>query len=691
MNKSSKDIKTIIEKSGHKLATELSKWMDQRPVDSLHNFNEMLTSAASLGLTLICQLMGVAGVRLNPLPNEQQPLLEAHNNNQHNTVYALCRDLKMNPYSAGVINDVISDQLRNDLIQSELMIFERKLRKANLDEVTVENLLNYANGISETGSVSKPLKIFLYLLAELSLVSLLHKTRKSYGDSIIDTVVHEASGSTMMHIAAAYGRINMLEYLLFERANHTRKTTGGLTAPHLAAARGHKECMQYIIEYTRKEEKCTLGILPKQILRDFDENIKSYHLDLLSTAELDAISSAKDDYTKTKLVISSRCEKTGISSEKCLWDAVIKEQRNIKDLITDDFISAVECDVRDFVQEVVRIDSRFKGTIVTRCPMVEKTEFFLPETFEFFCELEDWHALQEGCVSLGKNAKMGKEGEFTDTLKSSKDQDFLNGSNFRHSFYKAAQESLKRFTFKSMALVPPFLSHFSTGLCIFGIFRKKSRIHLVQVMISPVLKVPSPADHPLHKRYQNRLKFSSHEHLANNSENKWVYLLNFTYKSVLSALTEEEHMVLCVCLYFSKLLSTCWWLPRRQHRRVGCTWQTYPIGVDFPSARTLITFFFEELIEAKEGSWKRENFLEKVISVLKRAAPPAKRKVSFLNTSTLNPPLNSVNAVINFLENISMKNGNEIQEDGQNGAKTCRRHSNINKAISKNSLNVETE
>ncbi|XP_064085939.1 uncharacterized protein LOC135201025 isoform X4 [Macrobrachium nipponense] len=691
LKKGSKDIKTIIEKSGHKLASELGKWMDEQPAYSLHNFNEMLATASSLGLTLTCQLMGVAGVRLNPLPSEQQPLLLAINNNQHNTVYSLCRDLKMNPYIIGVTEDEISQQLKNDLLQSELLIFEKKLHKAAFDEVTVGNLMNDANGISEKGSIKNPSKMFLYLLAELSLVTLLHRTRKFSDDSLLDTIVNDATGSTMLHIAAAYGRINMIEYLLSVGADHTCKTKDGLTAPHLAAARGHKKCMEYIIDYTKHHEKWN-SVLPQQVLNSFEENMKSYHLDVLSTSDLDAISSAKDDFTKTQIILASRCEKMGVSSEKNLKELLTKEQRLIKDLISDDFIISVERDICDFVREIMRIDSRFKGTIVSRNPVFEKCEFFLPETFEFFCELESYHALSEGCISLGKTLKNAKDGESVDILKSTKDQEFFRGSNFKLSFYKAAKQALQNFTFKTLALIPPFFGQSLTGIFIYGLLTNKPRMNLVQIAITPVLKVPSFTDSVLRKRYQNQLQFPGNEHLANTEDSRWIYLSNFTPKHILSALTEDEQMVLWTCLYFRKLLSLCWWLPKKQERRVGCIWQSYPISVDFPTQRLLIFSFLDELVETKDGHWKKENYLDKVVCVLRRCSPPTKRKVSFLSDSPIVNPLTSISAVMAFLEKITVKNGLEPQEDSHNSApKSFGKFGKTNKAVSKNSLNVELE
>ncbi|XP_068203123.1 uncharacterized protein [Palaemon carinicauda] len=690
LKKGTNDIKTIIEKSGQKLSSELSKWMDERPAYTLHNFNDMLTTAASLGLTLTCQLMGVAGVRLNPLPGEQQPLLLAIKNNQHSTVYALCRDLKMNPYSIGVTEDDISQQLKNDLLQSELLIFEKKLHKAALDEVTVGNLMNDANGISEKGSIKNPSRMFLYLLAELSLVTLLHRTRKSSDDTLLDTIVNDVTGSTMLHIAAAYGKINMVEYLLSVGADHTCKTVDGLTAPHLAAARGYKKCMEYIIDYTKHHEKWN-SVLPQQVLDSFEENVKSYHLHVLSTADLDAISSAKDDFTKTQIILANRCEKMGVSNEKCLRELLIKEQRSIKDIISDDFIISVERDVCDFVREIMRIDSRFKGTIVSRNPVFEKCEFFLPETFEFFCELENYHALNEGCISLGKNLKNGKDGDTVDILKSTKDQEFFKGSNFKVAFYKAAKQALQKFKFKTIALIPPFFSHSVTGIYIYGLLTNKPRMNFVQIVVTPVLKVPCFSDNVIRKRYHNQLQFPGHEHLANTEESKWVYLSNFTAKHVLSALTDEEQMVLWTCLYFRKLLSTCWWLPKKQQRRVGCVWQSFPITVDFPNTRLLISSFLDELVDSKDSHWKKENYIDKVVCVFRRCSPPTKRKVSFLSDSPSVIPRTSISAVMAFLEKISIKNGLEPQEDGHISVKSFGKFGKANKAVSKNSLNVELE
>ncbi|KAK7007728.1 hypothetical protein SK128_016929 [Halocaridina rubra] len=656
------NIKSQIENPGQDFGTELSKWLDQQPAESFKDFNYILASAASLGLTLMCQLMGMAGVKLSPLSHEKQPLYLALSNNHHYTAYALCRDLQMNPYAIGLTNCDISNQLSHDLLQSEVILFEKKLHKAELDENIVKNLLNYIGAVCKRDNVNKPSKMFLYLLSELGLVSLLYKTRRACSNISIDTIVHEASASTMLHIAAAYGNINMVEYLLVEGAEYSRQTLGGLTAAHLAAARGHRECMQYIIDYTGGAAKCSRGILPQKLLSDFDSNMKDYHRDLLSFADSKTISVAKDDYTTTNKILSSIYSDSKITSEMDLRDTIWKEMRHMREHLSRELMNHIQNDSTGFLEKVAIVDSRFTGKIISRNPLTEDIELFVPDAFKFYLELDNCHALNENSIS--SKTKFEKFGEFECITfsDSTKEQEFFSGSNFRYAFHKAAQETLKNFFFRFIALVPPFLTPTSTGISVHGIYRRGSRTHLVRLLLSPVLKALCPSEILICKRLQNQFQPSPYEHLANN-ESIWVYLFNMRYKSLLTLLCEDDLMVLWICLYFGKLLNLCWWHPRKKQKRFGCARQTYPPAVDFPNSDALISLFCKELFELNDEPYVKENVIERVIAILKRSLTFGERKVSFVMHSSVHCQSNSVVAVIHFLERISKENINCYNKD----------------------------
>lgn len=658
-------LKTTAETSGHKLEEELGTWLDRWPTSSSVNYTDMLAMASSLGLTLTCQLLGVAGVQLNPLPNHLHPLVMAVNNSHHETAYSLCRDLKMNPYSTACNLDNISEQLANDLLESELQKFERKLRKKEVGDSVTADLLDYAKGVKE-GQTDKQNKTFMYLLAELSLVTILHRIRMCSSVDI-NGIVHDASGSTMLHIAAAYGKINMVEYLLSQGANHACMTFGGLAAVHLAAVRGHKACMEYMVEFTQNDIECSAGMKSGVIFHNFKENVKKHHLDILSCQESSVIANTKGDHAKAKLILTYRCEKLGIKSSTSLWDSMTQELKKTEHLLSKDFESSVKSDAQMLFDKIGQVDKRFVGKIVPSFPLGEKTEFFLPESFEFYLELDSYSALLDGCISIKEMERNEvKNGEYIIGISSEMDQDLFIGATFKNSFCKAVHEALAATSFKYLALVPPFLAHTSTGVCIYTLYHYKQRVLLLRLMLSPVLKAPFPRKLQLHKlpeHFQNHLEANDHEHIGNTSEGNWIYMFNFTFKSIIAGVKEEEYIVLQACFYFARLLSTCWWLPKQEKRRNGRAWQIYPVGVNVPSPRTLKSLFLQELIEEHEQHWDKEHFIERIISVLKRASYSGKCVDSIMPPQWQPALSGGIQATIQFLQNLQEKTADKIKKN----------------------------
>ncbi|XP_042229577.1 uncharacterized protein LOC121871401 isoform X2 [Homarus americanus] len=664
MNDGMAYLKTIAEVSGHRLGEELNTWLDRWPTSSSLNYTDMLAVAAGLGLTLTCQLLGVAGVCLNPLPNHLHPLAQAVNNNHLETAYSLCRDLKMNPCSSNYNFDKISEQLMNDLLESELQKFERKLRKKEIGDSATEDLLNYAKGTKE-GQTDKQTRAFLYLLAELSLVTILHRIRRVHSHLDINGIVHQASGSTMLHIAASYGKINMIEYLLSQGADHTCLTSGGLAAVHLAAIRGHKECMEYMEEYTGTDMECSVGMKPRVMLQQFNDSINRCHLDLLSSQDISKISNVKGDHAKAKLILSHRCNKLGITNLTTLWDTLIQEQKKMEDIVSNEFESCVQHDIQLLFDKIKEVDERFAGKVISSYPLAEKIELFLPENFEFYLEVDEYHSLKGGCISIEEIER--NERECFVKISSSRDQDLFIGANFRNSFFKATHEALVTTSFKSLALISPFLAHTPTGVCIYAAYREKQRMLLLRLMLNPVLKAPFPKWFQLHKlpkRFQNYLQSHTYEHVTNTSEGNWVFLFNVAHKYIIARVTEEERIVLQACFFFVKLLSTSWWLPKQEERRYGRSWQIYPVGVSVPNLRTLKSLFLEQLMEQQPLSWDKEYFIERIISVLKRASYSEKYVESLIMPLLWEPKVSgAIQATVQFLQSLQEINHDKVKKN----------------------------
>ena len=614
-------LKTTAEVSGHRLGEQLNTWRDRRS-STFSNSTDALTLAASLGLTLTCQLLGVAGVPLHPLPHLPHPLVRALDRGHFHTAYSLCRDLKMNPFSTGIASNTVPEQLVADLVESELKKIDKKLRKKGIGATATEDLLHRVRG-DHSAHTLKQLQTVMYLLAELNLVTLLHCMRKRLLDLDFNMRVHTASASTMLHVAAAHGKIAMVEYLLSRGADQKRLTQGGLAPSHLAAIRGHAECIEYLVGCSRAEPECGWGLSPAQLLQHFNDNMKSRHLDLLTQQEAVAIMGTNGESAKAQLILAGRCGKLGITSPASLWLMLEDEESRIKAFVSRALDESILCDVKELCRQIEEKDKRFCGNVVSYPLVREKMELLLPDYFEFYLELEEYSALEGGSITLMNGNDSPKA--CVAKVASTKDQSLFTGENFMNTFRRVAQEALSATTFTTLTLVPPFLAHTHGGVCIHAALKCPIRVVLVRVMLTPVIKVTIPrwlnSEHPSGEgQLQPGNHFISHEHLAAGPDGKWMFLLNHFVEWVVTKGEEHEWRVLQACLYFTKLLETCWWLPKKVTRDYGMTWHILPVGVTVPHITTLQLHFMEELLGEGRKAWANEQQFAHLVAVVRRAS-----------------------------------------------------------------------
>lgn len=640
-------LKTIAEVSGHRLGEQLKTWRDRRSSTSFGYSTDALTQAASLGLTLTCQLLGVAGVPLHPLPNLPHPLARALGHYHYHTAYSLCRDLKMNPYSAGVSANVVPEQLLADLMESELKKIDKKLRKKGIGAVAAEDLLERIRGKHNTPTL-KQLQTVMYLLAELNLVTLLHQMRQRILDLDFNMRVHTASASTMLHVAAAHGKIAMVEYLLSRGADQKRLTRGGLTPSHLAALRGHAECIEYLVGCSRAEPECGWGLSPSQLLEHFNDNMKSRHLDLLTHQEALAIMGTSGELAKAQLILAGRCAKLGITSPGSLWLMLEDEESRIKAFISKELEESVLCDIKELCQQIEEKDERFCGKVVSYPLMREKMDLLLPDNFEFYLELEEYSGLEEGSINVvnGNDSPKGYVSKITTT----KDQGLFTGENFINTFRRVAQEALSATTFTTLTLVPPFLAHTPGGVCLHVALKCPMQVVLVRVMLTPVIKITVPKWISLEhlsgeKQVQPENNLIFQVHLAAGPDGRWMFLFNHLVEWVVSHGEEYKWRVLQACFYFTKLLETCWWLPKKVTRDYGMTWHIIPIGVAVPHTTTLQLHFMEELLGEGRDAWTKDQWFARLVAVVRRASFP----VSVESTPDDLKPTSAMQATLQFL------------------------------------------
>ncbi|CAL4176243.1 unnamed protein product, partial [Meganyctiphanes norvegica] len=111
---------------------------------------KILVDASELGLSLTVQLLGLEDFELRPNHNEASPIEKAQEKDHYDTLYALCRDLKLCPYAKLRKSNEIMERLEEDLCIAECIIFKKYapaeyvLLLLDIDEDKVQDFLEQA-------------------------------------------------------------------------------------------------------------------------------------------------------------------------------------------------------------------------------------------------------------------------------------------------------------------------------------------------------------------------------------------------------------------------------------------------------------------------------------------------------------------------------------------------------------------
>ncbi|CAL4171550.1 unnamed protein product, partial [Meganyctiphanes norvegica] len=585
--------------------------------DSKYN-RDLLQVASRLGLSLTCQLLGIAGVCLNSLPGESHPIKEALTTNHNDTAYTLCRDLKMSPYcAAGLSEERLQFLFKNDLFESDIEKFRRK-------EKNEKTLIKYLEQIKENKTNDSPDKHLLHLLAKNGLVSLLHKISIITAQDL-NLVVHDVSGSTMLHIAAAYGETNMMEYFLTHGADPWYPNKGGLAAAHLAAIRGHKDCMEYILKYTKKDESCSKGMKASGFLLCYKDNLSKSYLDTMTSQDASMIKNITNEYDKAMNILEKYFKNLSIQTQNSLRDTSLKDQELMNDSKTKSVNEAITSDVKLLFKCVEELDQRFKGKVIHCGPIIEGYECFLPENYDFKLEIDGSNFSENVTVNMDDNGIVN--------VTSSTDTDLLKKTNFIDSFYNSVSKALKNTAFQNISLIPPFQIKLKFGTSVNALYRDQERALIIRIHLIPVIKVPMPPNHQLQllgHKYEDLVRSIKHEHITNTNDGKWSYLFTNTELAVFTSLDYDKKLVFHTCFFLVKLMKECWWIQKKYQRQLGQALQTFPVGVRDISNGILKSLFFKELSHAQDTSWGEEHFIERLISIFNSAPVPGEEMENFI-------------------------------------------------------------
>ncbi|XP_069936024.1 uncharacterized protein [Cherax quadricarinatus] len=581
-----------------------------------------LCTAASLGMSLTCQMLGLEDFHLHPLPSENHPVELSLERQQFETLYTLLRDLHM-PLVSLMKNEDLPQTLCQEVELAELEQL-KVLLKRYTNNNKFSDLMKQVEAAYRGQEVTLENTI-LIAISRLGLVSLFFKLSNKINDVNVNSIVDELTGTKMLHVAALYGRLGMIEYLLYNGADIQAEDKRGLTAAHLAAVKGNKECLEYLHDYMTKK-----GIRSKipsdkhptaeQLLSGYENYVKDFNLVLLPEEYRQEILSEPLFATKARLVLKKKESELKISDLEslrkyaCKWNMEKGESR----------MHMLQEEIGRFLQEVGKANSLFNGFFFTSsqkakktCKPVDSLDVYLEVNSGQFGDYKIEHNYADPCIV---------------TLISLNSQKSSGASFLNDEFEKTVRQTLETYVFElsTIWLIYPWLTVTDIGLSIYLVwhYKEKTASHdqertaLLKINIVPVIKLDYQKDN-----YEITLPpflngcITPHipVHLASSRKGTWTYVLTQMENWIYSQLPERKKTVYVACNVLCKMLRNCWWFPVQHSRRHGRAWHCYSLGIKTVSDRLLRSLFLEELRDSQEVDWEPSKFLDRMISTFKRA------------------------------------------------------------------------
>ncbi|XP_042887759.1 uncharacterized protein LOC122263416 [Penaeus japonicus] len=575
-------------------------------VQEEQEIRKYLCIAARLGLPLTCQALGLDDVFLQPLLDEDKPVKKAVESKQTHVLIVLYRDLKMSLFST-TDETTLPKEMKDNVIQCELKQLNRFLERAG---ISVRMNKHFQLTEEKNGH---DIKVCLQGIAKLGLESIYHEMTKSGRAPDINDAVEDLMGYNMLHLAALYGQLNMVEYLLMNKADVVAKGKNGFTAAHLAALRGNRECMLYLHAHMNTQNQLLnteihAGLTAEQLAQGYKALVEDFSNILLP--EKDRLSVLSDPYatTKTKRLLQKKGLHLGITDKQSFRNTVSSMM----------FEKQQPCDVvkemENLLQVVCHEDPRFGGEMVVPNPQGTLPSIFPEDSLQVYWQVD---------IKASTEIKPKHSDTEPCHLELSLDGNFLHGC-FRDEFHKAVEKCLSTYTFTSkyIWLTYPCITRAETGTSLYLVFFDDGKVRLIRVLLIPVLKTVYPEDNhnkDVSKLLDRYMKNGVPVHIANRGENRWSYVLVQMENEILSQITEDQRLVLVACVFLTNILYSCWWFPKQHSRRHGRAWGYYAVGLAALPQSLLFSIFFDELSRTTEEQWTPSMFLDRIISIFERA------------------------------------------------------------------------
>ncbi|KAK7083189.1 hypothetical protein SK128_013134 [Halocaridina rubra] len=587
----------------------------------------LLIQASELGLTLTCQLIGLEDLCLHSLSGEPNAFQRAFANKHRDTQVVLYRDLGMSPFTMNTSEEDLYWILLADLWTNEIKVLEAICRtECKLDEKNILKMiltklrrLRYENIWSQDDKIEGTFEFLLYSLAKHGLITILHVVLNQCPDVDLDTVVDSSYCYTMLHVAAAFGKMNILEYLANRGATLNSLCLGNYTCGHIAALCGHRKCFEYIINYMIHANvdvnmQCSVGLTALDLMNKYEDCCNAHGTSVLTHEDALLIYNERDEPMKAYELLKRRGTALNINNRAdLLRNAKTRQCRRADILDTEAIIEPVIQTV-----EKILIQSGFFGKMIPVGAFHERNEVFYAEQVDYLFEVVDPSGHEKLNFQDDEN-----DGKITLVVESNIDSSSYVGKAFVRSFAQRLKSLLCQLESLSskLSLVPPYLEYVPDGVCLYWVLYYKEQLRFLQTYIKPVLPVVSPFDTVSDAIPYVFKKFIDSEaggplHVL-NILGEWTYCASVIESSIFRNLSKDQRTVWSTCYLIVRLLQSAWWAPRFTMQNRSNHWHTLSIGMKSLTESGLKTLFILELLDSEE--WDKPHLFRRVISIFSRA------------------------------------------------------------------------
>ncbi|CAL4115773.1 unnamed protein product [Meganyctiphanes norvegica] len=593
---------------------------------------KLLLTAAKLGLSLTCHFICFETyTRVTRLPGDKQehPVCIALSNSHIECARVLCIDHKLHPYHLPPEQEKIAFKFFNNSLFLEEFEKIKNLPTSNLNCNNISIIKKMSSLIHEKSNVSVDNEV-LRFIAENGLLHTLNKIINKVNldlNEIVDTV----SRSGLIHIAARYGHIILLEYLVLSGANTSICAQGKLTPAHLSALFGHTRCWEYLKCLPGGQEDSLSGMDPESSLKGFQEMVKTLKLHSLDEEEKSNIYNNPQPRATAQILLNNKGKHFDIGSPKTLLQCAMDKKVDLEDFKNTKIQEAFELLFKSLVHRVGQSDNRFEGELVPAGSVAENIRLHFLDELDYNVVLKKFHAMDNGNINIETvwNADTGLKDIrlIPDEKIRTHDRMIFEERNLITEFKLAVENVLSdpayEFGTQNLSLVYPGISETRVGIALYFVWSENdetSRILLPSVDLVPAIPAPLPEDTGL-----KTLPHESQDMLKNKNvcivccgKSQWRYSLSSIENVLLSNLELHQRAVILACKLLCSFLKPDWWYPE-EFKRFYQVWKNIYLKIDVPVSYVIKAAFIKELAaNTKSDSWTEASFINHVISIFER-------------------------------------------------------------------------